>query len=186
MGPTKRFLGSRLPGGDDASVGVGADFRAHVRLWSGLSVGAYAAWDWSAISDSTRHIFGLGIRARWRPLPTAGAFQWWVFGGLGYALAWSPSFETTVPSGTVKADGAVGSFFEVPIGLGAGWAPKRRGLQYTAELGAKVGFAHRGELYDLDGMRGATSTNSTVLVGITNPGADAVGLGLMLGINWLD
>jgi len=194
VGPTKRYLGSRETGGGDAGMGAGAELRGHVRVMSGLSAGAYAGWEYSPVSPTTRHIFGLGARLRWVPVPSSGSTQWWVFGGLGYALAWSPSFDTTLPvivNGAPKlsdatVESASGTFFEVPLGVGLGSAPKRHRLQFHAELAVKIGFGHRGALYDLESGRNATAVLSKMPIGISNPGADAVGLGLLVGARWSD
>lgn len=190
----RRYLGSREPGGTDASLGVGAELRAHVRLWQGLSAGAYGGWDYSPASPATRHILGFGARLRWVPSPSREETQWWVFAGFGYALTWSPSFDTTLPMlvnssptlTTVTVDSASGSFFEVPLGVGMGWAPKQRPWQLHAELGARIGFGHRGALYDLEAGRNVSASVSKMPIAISNPGSDAVGLGLLVGASWRD
>lgn len=188
----RRYLAAREAGGTDASLGGAVELRGHVRLWNGLSAGASAGWEWSPASPAMRHLFRFGARLRWVPVPSARSTQWWVFGGLGCALAYSPSFDTTLPAiingsprlTTVSVDSASGSFFEVPFGFGVGSAPRPRRLQLHAELVATIGFGHRGTLYDLDLGRNASAVGSKIPLSVSNPGSDAFGLGLLVGVNW--
>lgn len=180
-GPIKRWLADRPPGGDDAGFGGEARLAAHVALLPLVRAGGYAAFDVTGAGDATRLLFGGGLHAKlFAPIPSRTT-RLWLATGFGLVGAYSPSYETvlagTTPATvqTVQAARAGGRFFEVPVGVGAGW--KVWGpWSLTGELGVRLGFAHGGSLYDAPG-RAAGAAGA-----VPPAGADRVAVGLLLGV----
>lgn len=153
-GIMRRALTGKPDGGNDASFGPNAQLTAHVAVLPMLRAGLYLAADISPQSGApARHLYSGGLHAKITPpWIRTDVLSTWVFTGLGYASAYGPSFH--LPSLTSSGssldtffDGASGHFFEVPLGVGAGWR-LRKPWQLFVELGTRIGFAHAGPLYD--------------------------------------
>lgn len=160
VGGSKRFF---LGSGKDPGFGPGGQLAAHVALLPLLHVGGYFAYDMSPLpgDQATRNVFSGGLRAKGMLPWVRGGARAWIFTGLGYAALYSPSytrtFEVPDPTGTstVARQGTVhgggGTFFEVPLGIGASYKlfPP---WELSAELGARFGFGHSGTVYDQPGL----------------------------------
>jgi hypothetical protein len=183
-GISRRVL-ARAPG-DDASFGPIGQLAAHVALVPFVHLGAYAGVEHSTVGESSRNIGFAGARAKGMIPGLQGAVRAWLFAGVGYALAYGTSRRTTVlvPNGmggteprSGRIEGASGGFIEVPFGIGASYTFFKP-WALAIELGARVGVAHSGALYD-----GPTLTLDSGLPQRSAPdGLDRFGLGLVLGI----
>jgi hypothetical protein len=140
--------------GYDASFGPVAQLYAHVAVLPMLRAGLYVSGDISPQSQApARHLLSGGLHAKITPpWIRTDVLTTWLFFGFGYAAAYAPSFH--LPSSTAAGTtvdtffpGASGHFFEIPVGIGAGWRI-RKPWQLFAELGARIGFGHGGELYE--------------------------------------
>jgi hypothetical protein len=132
---------------------------------------------------AARQITTFGARVKFTPPWPRDDWHAWAFAGIGYALAYGPSYHLTLapdqgPPQDFTVDGAAGHFFEIPIGLGLGWRFKRP-WELSAELSGRLPIAPGGDLYNL---RNATAPG--VPSEYVDPfGNDAFALGLMVGIN---
>jgi hypothetical protein len=192
VGATKRFLVARPPGGDDAGIGPSAQVAAHVALVPLVRIGGWLAHDISPVGGdvAARAITSGGVRAKAMSPWPRGALRTWLFAGIGYAGVYARSYPTTVlapaPPGEgppTRVDGEVlsagGSFFEVPLGVGASYK-LRKPWELVAELGLRLGFGHTGSVYTDPGRQvvvpGQRSAN------ILPSGTDRLALGLTVGV----
>lgn len=157
VGVMKRFMASRPTGADDAGFGPVGQLTAHVALLPLVHFGAYVAHDVSPLPGdaAARDITFGGARVK-GVLPVAGALRAFAFAGFGYAGVYARSYETALFTRTgggdpvrrsVHVEGAGGSFFDVPFGIGASYK-LRKPWELVAELGARVGFGHTGSVYE--------------------------------------
>jgi hypothetical protein len=120
----------------------------------------------------------------------SGTIRAYGFAGFGLALVTQQGFDfpgfpyVNAGGGTVRKDATVesagGHFFEVPFGLGASYK-LRKPWELCAELGARVGFAHSGSVYDE--LRGAqVKAPGEVDQNLTSAGIDRFALGLTVGV----
>ena len=191
VGAMKRFLGDRPAGAsDDAGIGPTAQLAGHVALLPLIHAGAYFGHDISSISGggATRNITSGGLRAKGMFPFVPRSVRAWVFAGFGYAGVYSRSYPATIaiPNGlggadprSVRVEGAGGSFFEVPLGLGASYK-LHRPWELSAELGFRLGFGHSGSVYGESGPQvtvpGGPGQN------VSPAGLDRFALGLTVGV----
>jgi hypothetical protein len=188
LGVMKRFLGARPPGSSDAGVGIAGQINGHVALLPLVYVGAYVGHDISPLPGdaSPRDITSGGVRAK-GVLPWGHAARAWVFAGFGYAGVYARSYHTTFaiahPTGVerqpVLVEGASGSFFEVPFGLGASYKLSKP-WELCAELGASVGFGHKGSAYEEPGP--SVTVPNFASQNAAPAGLDRLAVGLTLGV----
>ncbi len=189
VGAMKRFLVERPQGGEDAGFGPVAQLTAHVALLPLVHAGVYAAHDISPLAGpaAARNITSGGIRGK-MAIPLRGNLRAWGFLGFGFAGVYSQSYDLRAfpvqsGSGTVPRDahveGAGGHFFEVPFGIGASYK-LRKPWELCAELGARVGFAHAGSVYEDPGpqLKIAGFPDNNVLPA----GLDRFAVGLTVGV----
>jgi hypothetical protein len=119
-----------------------------------------------------------------------GTLKAYGFLGFGFAFVSQQGFDfpgfpyVSAGGGTVRKnatfDSAGGHFFEVPFGLGVAYK-LRKPWELCAELGARVGFAHSGSVYDE--LRGAqVRAPGEVDQNLTSAGIDRFALGLTVGV----
>lgn len=185
-GAMKRFVVERAPGTDDVGIGPTAQIAAHVALLPLVHAGVYVGHDISPLPDpaSARNITFMGIRAK-VAVPMSGDLRAYGFAGFGLALVTQQAFELkNFPYRSGKKDAQVesagGNFFEVPFGLGVSYK-LRKPWELCAELGARVGFAHAGSVYDE--LRGAqVKAPGEVDQNVTSAGIDRFAVGLTVGV----
>lgn len=191
LGGMKRFLVERAPGTDDVGIGPTGQIAAHLALLPLVGAGVYVGHDISPLPDpaAARNITFMGARAK-VGLPMSGSFRAYGFAGFGLALVTQQGFDYAGfpyvgPAGTtIRKDATVesagGHFFEVPFGLGVSYK-LRKPWELCAELGARVGFAHSGSVYDE--LRGAqVKAPGEVDQNLTSAGIDRFALGLTAGV----
>jgi hypothetical protein len=174
----------------DASFGPMFELHGHVAILPLLRAGLYVSHDVSS-ELSARQLTSFGVRAKITPPLLCGPWRTWAFLGLGYTLAYAPSYQHDyIVAGpqptTVNVDGTSGAFFEVPVGIGLGYKLSKA-WELTAELGAKIGFDSTGDLYcgSADpNCTGATGTapNSPGLT-FSAPGQDRLAVYLAVGVS---
>jgi hypothetical protein len=190
-GVMKRFLVARPPG-SDTNVGFGptAQLMGHVALLPLVHVGGYFGHDISPLpgDGAARNITFGGVRAKGMLPWIRGSMRAWIFAGFGYSGVYSQSYNTTfsIPNGAgvierrpVRVEGAGGSFFEVPFGIGASYKLYKP-WELCAELGARVGFGHTGSVYEEPGPQ--VSVESFAGQNAAPAGLDRFGIGLTLGV----
>jgi hypothetical protein len=191
LGGMKRFLVQRAPGTDDVGIGPTGQITAHVALMPLVHAGIYVGHDISPLPDpaSARNITFMGARGK-VAIPMSGDFGAYGFLGFGFAFVTQqafdfPGFPYVSAGGTITrqdahVESAGGSFFEVPFGVGATYK-LRKPWELCAELGARVGFAHTGSVYDE--LRGAqVKAPGQVDQNLTSAGIDRFALGLTVGV----
>lgn len=190
-GVMKRTLANRPAGGKDAGFGPVAQLTGHVALLPLVRLGAYVGHDISPMGGdaSARDLTWGGLRAKIMSPWPRGALRAWLFFGFGYAGVYGRSTSAPRnfpgPPGTpaVRADavvqGAGGSFFEVPFGIGASYK-LRKPWELCAELGSRVGFGHRGSLYTDPGPQ--VSSPGRADSNALPAGADRFAVGLTIGV----
>jgi hypothetical protein len=155
----KRVLVERPRGGEDAGFGPAAQLNGHVALLPLVRVGGWVGYDISPLGApaAARDVFGGGLRAKLMSPWPRGAVRAWLLTGFGFSAVSARSYSRTVlvPTGigsqTTPADATIqsagGSFFEVPLGIGASY--KLYGpWALVGELTGRVGFAHQGSVYE--------------------------------------
>lgn len=191
VGVMKRFLASRPSGEGDAGFGPTGQLTAHLALLPLVHAGGYIGHDISPISvgDGTaRNITFGGVRAKGMLPFVRGAMRAWVFAGFGYAGVYQQSYGSTFakpnPLGGAelragRVEGAGGSFFDVPFGLGVSYKLYKP-WELCAELGARVGFGHTGSVYGPPGpqLTVANDVGQNALAA----GLDRFALGLTVGV----
>ncbi|MBI5536308.1 MAG: hypothetical protein HY898_26535 [Deltaproteobacteria bacterium] len=190
LGPMKRFLAVRTPGGEDAGFGAIAEVRGHVAVLPSLRLGGYVSHDISPLAPgAARQITSLGPRVKYMPV-SKSTIRWWAFTGLGYSHAIAPSYHQTLqlpfsgqlrPS-DVKVDTVSGGFLEVPLGVGMG-AQIARLWMLEAELSGRIGFGHHGGAYDLDAGREGRAADGQLVV-LDTPGVDRFAIGFTIGASY--
>ena len=191
VGIMKRVLSDRPSGGEDAGFGPAGQLSGHLALLPLVRVGAYFGHDISPLGGdaSARDITWGGLRAKiMSPFPR-GALRAWVFVGFGYAGVYQRSTSAVRnfpgPPGNIVirsdavVEGAGGSYFEVPYGIGASYNI-RKPWALCAELGMRSGFGHSGSVYEPPGpqVSSAGRANSNALPA----GKDTFGIGLTVGV----
>lgn len=191
VGVVKRFLARTPSGGHDASFGPTGQLTAHVALLPLVHVGGYFGHDISPlpIGDGTaRNITFGGLRAKGMLPFVHGSMHAWLFAGFGYAGVYQQSFDSTFakpnPLGGTElraghVEGAGGSFFELPFGMGASYSFFKP-WELCVELGAKVGFGHDGSVYAAPGPQ--LTIPNDVSQNVLPAGLDRFSLGLTVGI----
>jgi hypothetical protein len=156
VGVAKRFLFAKPQGGADAGFGPAVQLDGHVALLPLLRVGLYGAFDATSVGPASRQMLGGGARVVGLAPFRTQSFRAWVFAGFGYMFTLAPSYHTTLllapdestpatPTDTLVEQSS-GSFFEVPFGIGVGYA-LRPPFEIVAELGARAGFGFSGSVY---------------------------------------
>jgi hypothetical protein len=165
LGVMKRVLGDRPSGGKDAGFGPVGQLTGHVALLPLVRFGAYVGHDISPVGGdvSARDLTWGGVRAKIMSPWPRGNLRAWLFFGFGYA----GTYQRSSVRSAVLVDGAGGSFFEVPFGLGASYK-LRKPWELCAELGGRAGFGYAGSVYDSGSPAFA--------------GKDGFGIGLTIGI----
>lgn len=184
LGVGKRFVVDRPAGVGDASFGPSGQLAAHVALLPLVRAGAYASYDLSPSDGATRDVVAGGLRAKLLSPWPHGAVRTWLFVGVGYAGVFARGYTGDVATapGVLAPDARVsaanGHFFELPFGIGVSyklWKP----WHFSAELGARYGFGHGGDAYELPGPSFvAGGTRGSALPA----GLDRWGLGLTIGL----
>jgi hypothetical protein len=181
----KRFLSSRDPGTSDAGFGPSLELRVHTALLPLVRVGLYALADISPQSNAgTRHLYAGGLHFKvTSPVPQGGSIRLWAVTGFGYAVNYAESFTSSVGGGaggtaTAFFPGASGSFFEVPLGIGAGYKVAR-GFELTTELVGRVGFGFGGDVYP--DHQGSAQGFPTLAAGTGN---DVLAISLTAGVSF--
>lgn len=188
LGVQKRFLGNRAIGSDDAGFGPIGQLTGHVALLPLVHVGGYFGHDISPVGETARNITFGGLRVKGNIPFVKGSWRGWVFVGFGYAGVYQQSFDATIakpdPLGgpptrlSGRAEGAGGSFFDLPFGFGASYKLFKP-WELCAELGARAAFGHTGSVYE----RGPQLTlPNDAGQNVTPAGLDRFGLGLTVGI----
>lgn len=190
VGVMKRFLGTRPSGASDVGFGPAAQLTGHVALLPLIHVGGYFGHDISPLpgDGAARDITFGGARVK-AILPwITGKWRAWAFVGFGYAGVYARSYNTSffIPNGNgdlerrpVRVEGAGGSFFDLPFGLGASYKLFKP-WELCAELGARAGFGHTGSVYEDPGPQ--VSVESFAGQNATPAGIDRWALGLTLGV----
>jgi hypothetical protein len=188
VGVMKRFLAQRSSGAE-AGFGPMAELTGHVALLPFVHVGGYFGHDISPLSGdaAARDVTFGGVRVKGMIPVFAPRVRSWLFVGFGYAGVYARSYDTTlaVPTGLgttspqrVHIDGAGGSFFDLPFGLGASYK-LRAPLELCAELAGRAGFGHTGSVYESPGPQVTLPGN----VGNATPsGLDTFALSLSVGV----
>jgi hypothetical protein len=157
-GVMKRFLGARSIKGD-AGFGPTIGLEGHVALLPLIRVGAYVGHDISPMPDqiAARDITSGGLHVKLLPPWPRGDFRLYFFLGFGYAGVYARSYPFTasiptgISGGTTPSPGTVqgagGSFFEIPFGIGATYKLASV-VNLVGELGARWGFGHSGSVYE--------------------------------------
>lgn len=190
VGVMKRFLAARPSGSSDVGLGPTGQLTGHVALIPLVHVGGYFGYDRSPFSGegSARSVTFGGVRAKGMLPWVRGAVRAWIFAGFGYAGVYSQSSWTTlsVPTGEGgverrrgRVEGAGGSFFDVPFGLGVSYKV-RRPWEVCAELAARVGFGHTGSVYEEPGPQ--VTVPDYLGQNATPAGIDRFALGLTVGV----
>jgi hypothetical protein len=191
VGVMKRTLGGRPAGGDDAGFGPTGQLTAHVALLPLVRLGAYFGHDISPVGGvtSARDLTFGGLRAKVMSPWPRGKLRAWLFVGFGYAGVYARSTAAPrvfpgppgAPSVTSDAtvQGAGGSFFEVPFGLGASYK-FRKPWELCAELGLRTGFGHTGSAYGDPGPEVKSAGRADENAPPT--GKDRFAVGLTLGV----
>lgn len=191
LGGMKRFLGARPAGSDDAGFGPTGQIAAHLALLPLVHAGVYVGHDISPLPDplAARNITFMGTRGK-VALPVTGAIRAYGFLGFGLAIVSQQAFDYAGfpylgPGGTTvrkdaRVESAGGHFFEVPFGLGVSYK-LRKPWELCAELGARVGFAHAGSVYD-DLRAAQVKSPGEVDQHLTSAGIDRFALGLTVGV----
>jgi len=189
-GVMKRFMAQRPQGSDDAGFGPTGQITGHLALLPFVHVGGYFGHDISPLprDANPRNITFGGLRAKAMLPWVRGSTRAWFFAGFGYAGVYAPSYGSTfsIPTGSgdleqrrVRVEGAGGSFFDVPLGLGASYKLYKP-WELCAELGARFGFGHTGSVYEDPGPQ----VNVPGLPGqnALPAGLDRFALGLTVGV----
>jgi hypothetical protein len=190
-GVSKRVLTDRPPGGPDAGFGAAFEVHGHIAILPLLRAGLYVAHEVAPVPGlAAREITSAGVRFKVVPPLLRGPWRTWLFAGFGYAGVYAPGYATVYPVAAggaplaVNVAGSGGSYFEVPVGLGASYR-LRKWVELTGELGARIGFGFHGSVYGEDGGRAAFAANGSGLQErIREAGNDALGLALMLGVSF--
>jgi hypothetical protein len=188
LGVMKRVVVNRAPGGEDVGFGPVGQLAAHVALLPLIHAGAYLGHDISPLAGdrSARNITTFGARGK-VVFPANKDIRVWGFLGFGYAIVYQQSYEQTffvpVPAGGTQplrgtSLGAGGSFFEIPVGVGASYKLSKP-FHLCAELGARVGFANTGSIYE-QGPQLEIPNRPNQNVG--SEGLDRFGVGLTVGV----
>lgn len=191
VGGMKRFLAARPPGTDDVGFGPAFQLAAHLALLPLVHAGVYVGHDISPLPDpaAARNITVGGIRGK-VAIPMAGDLRAYGFLGFGIAFVTQqgfdfPGFPYVTASGQIarkdaRVESAGGHFFEVPFGLGVSYK-LRKPWELCAELGARVGFAQTGSVYDE--LRSAqVKSPGEIDQNLTSAGIDRFALGLTVGV----
>jgi hypothetical protein len=191
IGVEKRFVADAPPGAGDPGFGPAGQITVHVALLPLVRAGAWIAHDVSPMPDpvAARDVTSGGARLKLMSPWPRGDVRAWLFAGFGYAGVYARSYATTVqvPTGLSGqstptpgvVQGAGGSFFDVPLGLGASYKLRAPWL-LVAELGCHLGFGHTGSVYERPGPQlrtpGRPDDNAVP------SGLDRVGLALTVGV----
>lgn len=191
VGGMKRFLAARPTNTDDVGFGPVVQLAAHLALLPLVHAGLYVGHDISPMPDpaAARNITFFGARGKVQ-LPMTSNLRAYGFLGFGFAFVNQQSFDfpgfpyVSASGGTVRKDATVesagGHFFEVPFGLGASYK-LRKPWELCAELGARVGFAHSGSVYEE--LRGPqVKAPGEVDQNLTSAGIDRFAVGLTVGV----
>lgn len=188
-GIARRALSSTPPGkASDATFGPAFELHGHLALLPLVRVGAYVSYDVSPIGGAdlpARHFRGGGARVKVTSPWPRGDLRVWAFTGLGYQGVYAPSVHLRLASPTTGAvedtfvDGATGSLFEVPLGIGAAYRLAKP-WSLACEIGARFGFAFDGDAY---GSRvGVRQSGARIELG--SPGNDSFALFATIGLQW--
>jgi hypothetical protein len=135
-GLMKRFATGGDARAPEPGFGPSLELQGHVALVPMIRIGAYLASDLSpAGAEGPRFFWAGGLHVRVSPPLLAWPWRTWVFAGFGHAYTRDLSA------------GLPGGLFDVPVGLGLGRKLTRRWMVFT-ELGARLGFAFDGPMYD--------------------------------------
>jgi hypothetical protein len=188
VGVMKRFFSDSA--GGQPGFGPAVQLTGGVALLPLLQVGGYFGHDISPLPSpaAARDITFGGLRLRGNVPWPGGQVRTWIFVGFGYAGVYSRSYATTlaVPDGLggttpqrVTVEGAGGSFFDLPFGIGASYK-LRKPWELCAELAMRTGFGHTGSVYESPGpqvnLPGNTGQN------VAPAGTDRFALGLTVGV----
>jgi hypothetical protein len=190
-GVSKRLLTDRPPGGPDAGFGAAFEVHGHIAILPLLRAGLYVAHDVAPVPGlAAREITSAGMRVKVVPPLLRGPWRTWLFAGFGYAGVYAPGYATVypLPSGgapvPVRVAGSGGSYFEVPVGVGASYR-LRKWVELTLELGARIGFGFHGSVYGEDGGRAAFVANGSGLQErIPEAGNDSLAFALSFGVSF--
>ena len=190
LGVMKRFLANRPASTDDVGFGATGQLTGHVALLPLVHVGGYFGHDISPLpgDGAARNITFGGVRVKGLIPWFRGAARAWIFAGFGYAGVYSQSYDTTftfvdgagiATRRPVHVQGAGGSFFDVPFGIGASYKLFKP-WELCAELGGRFGFGHTGSVYEPPGpqvrVEGLPGQNALPA------GLDRFALGLTVGV----
>jgi hypothetical protein len=150
VGAMQRFQTGAGAAPSSPFVGPVGELHAHVAVVPMLRLGPYVTHDIASYVPSAgvpaRQITEAGLRAKIAPPLLGGPWHLWGILGLGYARAYWPSHaERSVP-----VPGIEGDFLDLPVGLGVGYRVRgpRDPWELTAELGARIGLAFLGAMYN--------------------------------------
>ncbi len=139
----------RLPSereGPAPGPGPMGQLQAHVALLPMIRLGPYLTHDISPTSGApARQTTEAGFRVKLTPPLLAAPWRGWVFVGLGYARAYTPSHP--VASGSGQVPGAEGTALDGAFGVGIG-ARVRGPWVLFAELAGRIGLLFAGAIYD--------------------------------------
>jgi hypothetical protein len=174
LGATDRVTTGRDSIARAPTPGPSGELHAHVALVPMVRIGAYLSFDVSPVPGlPAREMAEGGIRAKLSPPLFSGPWRGWAFLGLGYARAYEPSHDVTVPGAaptTQMLAGAGGGILDLPVGVGIGYR-LRRPWEIFAELAGRIGLAFEGALY-------ARSE------GEPYEGQDSFAVSLSVGVSW--
>ena len=186
-GAQRRILTS---GAGDGGIGPMVGLEAHIALIPLVRVGAYVTEEIAPTDDgaAARKITAGGIHAKGISPWPRGNFRGWIFAGLGYAGVYAPSYHRTLhisPDGTSSplprdtlVTGAGGSFFDVPVGIGASYKV-RKPWEISLQVGARFGFGFTGSVYE---GRAALPAGSAQQI-LAPLGSDTVAVFMTLGVS---
>jgi hypothetical protein len=189
------FSGSSGSAGITGSNGPVVGLEGDVALLPLLRLGAYFDYESAYTGEpAPPQAFSFGARVKLAIPGTRMNTHWWLFTGFG-AVAWeAPAYTQAIDvpvTGSVPTSvnaniqAASGNFFEVPIGVGAGWR-FHKPWELVAELQGRFGFDMNGSYFTDDGTgdgltRPASIPNNGFTPAITT-GSDTFALLLTVGI----
>ncbi len=189
-GVMKRFLGAKSIT-DDPGFGPLLELQGHVALLPFVRVGAYVGHDISPMpaNIAARDITSGGLHVKLIPPFPRGDFRAYLFLGFGYAGVYARSYPSTlaIPTGisgnTKPTDGTVqgagGSYFELPFGLGATYKLSNA-LHLMGELGMRYGFGFSGSVYEAPGPQFSSPNRPDE--NVSPAGLDQWGVSLAVGV----
>jgi hypothetical protein len=185
-GAALHVLSSRPPSSapQNAEVGPTLGLSGHLAILPLLRAGVYVLHDFSPVSGADLREFtsaGLSVRV-FSPWPH-NDFRVWLGVGLGYAASEAPGYAAPIAFAggapvTAQVASTKGGYFELPLALGSSLRLSQR-FELFSEIGARVGFAFTGSMYESGASASAAGLGPRSLPPL---GDDVVTVFLVLGV----